>query len=203
MDKYVVRGIKKLRSLARTKIRLAEEAGTESTRPKPLPLVEFLSKREIKTVKGAGDYRAELEIDYKNPKKAARTVLELMDIIEGVKYDYEPKELMMNLTPQELRKIESESSDNSVKVNLLIMSEDLQEGSNLFVGEKAPEGAVFLSGVPTSVAGFLDFAFYSKYFWDGRRLKNIKVVLGHQTLIVSAICFALGEFGAEVLVSEQ
>jgi|GEM_PF-585720 len=199
VDKYVIGGIKKLRSLARTKIRLAEEAGTVGTRPKPLPLVKFLSKREIKTVREAKDYREELEIDYKNPRKAAEMVLELMDIIEGVKYDFEPKELMMNLTPEMLRDTERAASGNSSNVNLLIMSDDVQNGPNLFVGEMAPEGGVFLSGVPTSIAGFLEFAFQSEYFWDGKKLKNIRVVLGHQTLIVGAICFALGEFGAEVI----
>jgi hypothetical protein len=197
MDKYEIKGIKKLRSLTRTKIRLAEEAGTVRTISEPLPLVKFLSNREIRTIKEAKDYREELGSDYNNAKKAAKDVLEMMDIIEGVKYGFEPKELMMNLSFEDLKKIERKASDDLEKVTLLMMGGNVQKGPTLFIGKNTPRGARFLSGVPTSVAGFLDFAFHSDYFWDGARLKNIRVIMGHQTLILDAICFALGEFGAE------
>lgn len=197
VDKYVIRGIKKLRSLTRTKIRLAEEAGTERVRPEPLPLVKFLSNKEIRTVAEAKEHREELGTEYEDSKKAARDVLQLMDIIEGVKYDFEPKELMINLTEKDLKAIEKGATERSEKVTLLIMSDAVEEGQDLYIGRGCPKGATYLSGVPTSLAGFLDFAFHSDYLSEGEGLKNVRVVLGHNTLIMNAICFALGEMGAE------
>lgn len=197
MDRYVIKGIKKLRSLTRTKIRLAEEAGTVKTKPAPLPLVEFLSNKRISTVADAKERHEELGSEYGDAEKAAKDVLEMMDIIEGVKYDFEPKELMLNLTQADMKDIERRASRGSSDATLLLMSDDLGDGPNLYVGEDCPEGATFLSGVPTSLAGFLDFAFRSDYFWDGKRLKSIRVALGRKTLIMNAICFALGEFGAK------
>ncbi len=114
-----------------------------------------------------------------------------------MKYGFEPKELMINLDREDMEGIEREASKESKKVTVLMMSDDVQKGANLFIGKDCPKGALLLSGVPTSLAGFLDFALHSDYFWDGDALRNIRVILGHNTLILNAICFALGELGAE------
>ncbi len=199
MDKYIVRGVKKILSLTRTKIRLAEEAGTTYTRPRPLPLVKFLSGNEIETVSDAKDYREELvkDLNFSDSKAVASTVFQAMDIIEGVKYEFEPKELMPNISKDEFKDIEKRAMEISSPVNILLMTKDSRNGLNIFVGRNPPEGTLFLSGVPTSISSFLDFAFHSEYFHDNLRLRNINSVLGHKTLILNAIHFALTEFGAE------
>jgi len=42
MDRFAINGVKKIFSLARTKIRLAEEADTVYVKPKPLPSFFFI-----------------------------------------------------------------------------------------------------------------------------------------------------------------
>ncbi|MCK4225745.1 hypothetical protein KAX29_02510, partial [candidate division WOR-3 bacterium] len=61
-----------------------------------------------------------------------------------------------------------------------------------------PENSIFLSRVPTTLSFFLNFAFNSDYFSEGLKLTNVNAVLGHRTLILNAIHFALGEFGAKL-----
>jgi len=72
------------------------------------------------------------------------------------------------------------------------------DGVNLFIGENPSENSIFLSLVPTSLAGFLNLAFHSEYFSEGLKLRNITSVQGHKTLILNAIHFSLGCFGAEL-----
>ncbi len=197
MDKYVVRGLKKLFSLTNTKNRLAVEHGTTETKPKPLPLVKYLSGERINSVQDCVSYTKDLRdnVELNNPGDIAATTLQLMDIVEGVKYEFEPPELMANIDPQRFQVLESKAIGEGELVNLLIMTKSGPEGLNLYVGSSPPKGTLYLSGVPTSIAVFLDYAFCSDYFSRGLFLQNMSSVLGRQTLINNVIHYALGVYG--------
>lgn len=201
MDKYVIAGTKKIFSLVRIKIQLAEEAETTECRPAPLPLIKRLCGVEIRTVSMAKGYREQLveNTDYCSEKSVASAVISCMDIIEGVKYRYEPQEYMSNIDAVKFRYIESESKRNSLPLNLLIMTGNAPLGINVYVGENPPQNTIFLSGVPTSIATLLSYAFSSDWFSDGLKLKNIVSCLGHRTLIASAIHHSLGVYGAKTI----
>jgi len=202
MDKYAVLGAKKLLSLARTKIRLAEDAATQECRPAPLPLVSILSGNDVRGVAEAKKYREELarNPDISDAKSMASTVLQCMDIIEGVKYKYEPPEYTSSIGEAGMRSIEEKAKSQSAPVNILLMAKTVPErGISLFVGENPPSGAIFLSGVPTSLAPFIAYAFSSDYFSEDRRLRNIVSFMGRRTLIVNAVHYSLGEFGAKLI----
>ena len=205
MEKITIKGIKKLFSLTRTKIRLAKEAKTEYTKPKPLPLIKLLSGKDIDTVLQAEEYLNQLKekIDYADNKSAAKTVFELMDIIEGVKYKFEPLEFMVNVDYEKLSEIEGKAKEKQMPVNLLLMTEKERGGLNLFIGYDPPKNTIFLSRVPTTLAYFINFAFNSEYFSDGLKLKNINIILGHRTLILNAVSFAIGDFGANLIDETQ
>jgi len=203
MDKYVVYGAKKLFSLTRTKIRLAEEADTIECSPDPLPLVKCLSNVNISTIAQAKAYREDLlkNTSFSDEKSVASSVIQCMDVIEGVKYKYEPPRYMSNIDARMLEDIEERAREKALSVNILLMTKTAPEGINLFIGEDPPAGAIFLSGVPTSVAPFLEYAFASQYFSDGCCLRNIRCVIGHRTLIINAIHHSLGVYGA--VLSEE
>jgi hypothetical protein len=203
MDKYVISGTKKLFSLVRTKIRLAEEAETIECRPHPLPLVKRLAGVNVSTIPEAKAYREELmkNTSFSDEKSVASSVLQCMDIIEGVKYRYEPPQYVSNLDTAGMRRIEELSKEKGLPVNLLLMTKAAPEGIDVFIGEDPPAGTVFLSGVPTSIAPFLEYAFGSAYFCENGRLKNLQSILGHRTLIINAIHYSLGAYGA--VISEE
>ena len=205
MEKYAVAGTKKLLSLVRTKIRLAEEAGTVECRPHPLPIIKLLSGRDINTISEAKTYREELaqKADYSDEKRLASTVLQCMDLVEGVKYKYEAPECMPNIDEARFRSIEKEASEKATAVNILLMSKTAPEGINIFVGEDPPAGTIFFSGVPTSIASFLAYAYASDYFSDNLRLKNIVSYLGHKSLILDAIHYSLGVYGAKTIQLQE
>ncbi len=200
MDKFTIQGTRRLLSLTRTKIRLAEESGTIYTKPKPLPLVKLISGRDIETVEKGKEYREELaeNIDYENPRNISNSVLQLIDIIEGVKYDFEPAEFQCLIDDKIMKKFEDGAKKNSSKINLLLMTKTAPEGINLFVGENPLENSIHLGRVPSTIADFLRFAFSSDYFSENLKLKNINSIIGHRTLILNAIWFSLGEFGVEL-----
>jgi hypothetical protein len=198
MDKYALLGAKKLFSLVKTKIRLAEEADTFECRPDPLPLVKRLSGVNISTIAEAKDYREELlkNTSFSDEKSVASAVLQCMDMIEGVKYKYEPPQYVSNIDARMIADIEGRAKEKELSVNILLMTQTAPEGINMFIGENPPAGAVFVSGVPTSIAPFLEYAFGSAYFSDGCNLRHIRCVLGHRTLIIKAIHHSLGVYGA-------
>jgi hypothetical protein len=198
MDRFAIKGVKKLFSLTRTKLRLAVEADTVDTRPRPLPLVKLLSGEGITTVREAMEYRDRLHslVDYSNPGVVAKTVFELLDIIEGVKYGFEPPELCVLLGEKELKDVEEKAVRGSLPVNLLLLTDKSPPGVNLFVGENPPEDSLHLGRAPSTIAFFLDFAFNSNYLSEDLRLRNIQVYCGRKTLILHAIHFSLEEFGA-------
>lgn len=203
-EKLVKRGIKKIFSLTRTKIRLGREADTEEVKPNPLPLVKTLTGKEIETVDEAEELKDKLreDINYEDKKLQAKTILQLIDIIEGVKYKFEPDKYCFQLSEKKLKEIEKRSREENLPVNILLMTEKTFPGINLFIGEDGPEGVTKLSAVPSSVALFLDFAFHSEHFSQDLELKNITSVFGRKTLILNAIHFSLGQFGAELKEEE-
>lgn len=202
MDKYAVMGAKKLLSLAKTKIRLAEEAGTIECRPNPLPLVKMFTGNEIKTIEEAKQYREELlkDADYLSPASIASTVISCMDLIEGVKYRYEPREYMSNIDLKGFLSIEDKAVRESIPLNILLMTKTAPEGLNIFVGSDPPKGVIFLSGVPTSLSTLLQYAYGSDYFSTGLRLKNMVSFIGHRTLIIDAVHYSLGVLGADSIL---
>lgn len=205
IDKLTIKGVKKLFSLAKTKIHLAKEYNTIYAKPAPLQLIKLLSEQEIKTVEHAEEYLNQLKerIDYTDEMNVAKTVFELMDIIEGVKYKFEPQEFMANVDDKKLSEIEKKAKENFMMLNILLMTKNANPGLNLFIGYDQPEGTIFLSRVPTTLVYVINFAFNSKYFSSGLKLKNINVILGHRTLILNAVFFALGKFGANLnLINE-
>jgi hypothetical protein len=203
MEKYAAAGAKKLLSLTKTKIRLAKEANTIDCKPAPLPLVKFLSGVSIETIDSSAQHREKLlkEIDYSNDNSVASTVFQCMDIIEGVKHKYEPEEYCFNLCKDELLDIEKKAKERNEKIIILIMSDKSSHGINLYLGEKEnkPENAIYLSGVPTSLAEFILFGLKSDYFSSQGRLRNIKCVLGRKTLINNAISASLAAYGADLI----
>ncbi|RLI92732.1 MAG: hypothetical protein DRO95_01535 [Candidatus Altiarchaeales archaeon] len=204
MDKYVVRGVKKLFSLTRTKIRLAKDSNTILTRPNPLPIIEFLSDEKIGTVDKCEEYREKLKksLDFSNQMSVAITVFELLDIIEGVKYKFEPEEYLTLIKFDELKRIEREAIKNSLRLNLLLLSEDILDGINLYIGNNPPEDAIHLGRVVSNIAFLLNFLFHSDYFYNNGKngkFTNFAVSQGHKTLIGNAVYFSLGVFGANLL----
>ena len=201
MDKYSIAGAKKLFSLVKTKIRLAREAGTLECMPHPLPLVKRLSGVDVSTVEEAVAYREDLfrNTCFSDEKSLASAVFQCMDIIEGVKYRYEPPQCMSNVDIHMMQDIEKEAREKALHVNVLLMTRAAPDGGiNLFIGENTPPGALFVSGVPTSLAPFLEYAFSSEYFSGNGRLKNIRSIVGHRTLIINAIHHSLGAYGADL-----
>ncbi len=201
MDKYFVAGTKKIFSLVRTKIRLAVEADTLECRPHPLPLVKRLSGVDISSVEEAAAYREGLLKDtcFSDEKSIASAVFQCMDIVEGVKYRYEPPQYMSDIDEGMMQGIEKEAREKALPVNLLLMTQAApDDGINLFIGENPPTGALFVSGVPTSLAPFIEYAFGSEYFSGNGRLKNIRSIAGHRTLIINAIHHSLGVYGADL-----
>lgn len=200
MEKYIIKGAKKLLSLTRTKIRLAEESDTVYTKPTPLPLVKLLFYVEIRTIEQAKKYRDDLvdNTDFSDSKSVASAVIQAMDIIEGVKYGYEPEDCLSHIDEKRFKEIESQAIKEGKPVNILLMTKKIPEGLNIFVGYDPPKEVVFLSCVPTSLATFLNLAFNSDYFSQNLKLKNINSILGHKTLILNTIHFSFGEFGVEL-----
>ncbi len=135
MDRYAVKGFKKLSGLCRTKIRLAEEAGTVNTRPSPLPLPRLYSGVELKTVEECRKYAEELRnsTDFDDSLSVAYATLELCDIIEGVKYDFEPPEYMP-LTD------EVPSGKPATILLMADAAERPEDSTPVFIGRNPPEG---------------------------------------------------------------
>lgn len=192
MSRCFVAGTKKLFSLAKTKIRLAEDSDTFETKPAPLPLIKKISGEEIKTVEEAKKYLEERreKIDYSNRRELAENILMILDVIEGVKYRFEPPEYQILLSKKELMILEGQ------EITILMLSSAKTGGVDLFLGEDPPEGVLHLGRVVSNIAPFLDYAFTSTHFSEGLRLRNICVRVGRKTLIAYAVKEALCEFGA-------
>jgi hypothetical protein len=201
MDRFFIKGTKKLFSLTKTKIRLATEAGTIETRPAPLPLVKRFTGKEIATVKEAGEYTEELRktADFSDDRRTAETVLMLIDIIEGVKYRFEPQEYCALLGRTEMKTLEDAAKEAQQNVNILLLAEERGDGINLFIGEDPPPGVVHAGRLVSNLASFLDYALKSDHFSENGRLKNIRASAGRKTLLAAAVYAALRELGAAEL----
>jgi len=186
-DKYVIKGAKKLFSLARTKCRLANEAKTVETRPAPLPLVKKFAGREIKTVSEASDYVQELrgQFDPSDEKWLAEAILQLMEIIEAVKYKFEPPELCVLVDEKKLKEVIEEAAKKTEPINILILDEKMRDSLNIYVGEDPPKDALHLGRVPTTLV------YLVRAVLSGKKPEKLKVHLGHKTLIADAIYYAV------------
>ncbi|RLI95799.1 MAG: hypothetical protein DRO92_01020 [Candidatus Altiarchaeales archaeon] len=204
MNKLMKKGAKKLFSLTRTKIRLAKENNTINTKPQPLPLIKLLVNIEINNVDKCYEYMNKLKnnTDFDNPKSVAFSILQLMDIIEGVKYKYEPIEFSSNIDNDKFRILEEMAKKNHGEMDILIMTKgDIDINRNrlcIYIGLNPPENVIFLSAVPTSLAVLLNYIFNSDYFSDNLKLKRVNSILGQKTLINNAIHLSLGIFGAKL-----
>lgn len=180
-SKYAVKGVKKLLSLARTKIRLARQAGTVYTKPRPLPLVKILSGIEVNTIDEAERLWNSLKekTDYTNPKSMADAAFNLMDIVEGVKHKYEPKGYFCLLTEEEIKKLLEED-----EINLLLACQPAKEGVNLYIGPDPPKNAIHYGRVTTNLATLVKLAFPEK-------IKKLHICQGGKTLINNATVQAL------------
>jgi hypothetical protein len=198
MDRFFIKGTKKLFSLTKTKIRLATEADTAETRPAPLPLVKRFTGKKVSTVKEAEDFVEEMKTaeDYSDNRRTAETVLMLIDIIEGVKYRFEPQEYCALLSLEDMRKLEDAAKEERQAVDILLLSEKRGEGINLFIGEDPPPGVVHVGRLVSNLASFLDYALKSDHFSENGRLKNIRASAGRKTLLAAAVYSALKELGA-------
>lgn len=186
--KYAIKGVKKLFSLAKTKIRLARQADTIYTKPSPLPLVKYLSNIEVNTVEEAERHLEKLKqnIDYNKPKSMAETVFQLLDIIEGVKHKYEPKEYFSLLTQEGIKKLLEEN-----EVNLLLACQPAGEGINLYIGENPPENTIHYGRVTTNLASLIAVTLPDS-------MKKLHVRHSGKTLINNAIYHAMETYGASL-----
>ncbi|MFH1056063.1 MAG: hypothetical protein V1744_08230 [Candidatus Altiarchaeota archaeon] len=191
MDKYVKDGVKKLFSLTRTKIRLAEEAETFEVKPAPLPVVKLFSNQEVVNVAECKVLWQELKegMDYDNDMNVASTVLQLCDIIECVKHRFEHPDYMPLLTEEELSMLEGECRKNDRSLNVLLMTTEPLSG--VYFGEDPPEGVRHYSRVISGIAPFLRFAYNSNYLSEDVKLRNMRVHYGTRTLLGNAVNFAL------------
>jgi hypothetical protein len=196
MDKFVKKGVKKLFGLARTKIRLAVENGNVVTRPAPLPLVKRLAGVGVGTVAEAGEYVAGLRdaLDFSGERVVASTVFQLLDVIEGVKYGFEPDEAFHLIGVDDLDGVEGRCRSGNAPLNLLLLTSDVPAGVCLFVGDNPPAGVVHLGYVISTLSFFLDYAFHSDYFSGGRDLRNIVVWTGGSNLLASTVGWAVNVY---------
>jgi len=187
VDKYAAKGAKKLFSLSRTKIRLAKEAETIETRPVPLPIVRLFSGVELRTVEECEAHTGRLkeEVDYDDDGSVATTVVQLCDIIEGVKYRFEPPEYMPLMGEEDLALLEKECAASGLPLAILIMSDDVR-GPSVFFGEEPPAGARHYSRVISGIAPLLRYLYESKHFSEGKRLRNVTVQYAGKTLLANA-----------------
>jgi hypothetical protein len=195
MDKYAVRGLKKLFSLCATKIRLAREAGTVEVRPAPLPLVKLYGGVELNTVDECWEYRGRFKdgVDYSDAHSVASAALQLADIIEGVKYAYEPLEYMPLIDEEGLKSIEEDCSKTDKPLTILLLTHESCEHS-VFIGDNPPPKVRHYSRVISGVAPLLHHLLRSQYFSDGVRLRNVRVHYGGGTLLGAALYHALTFF---------
>jgi hypothetical protein len=188
VDKYAVKGVKKLFSLARTKMRLAEEADTEETLPRPLPLVKLFAGVELSTLVECKAHWQMLKgaVDYGDGRSAASTTLQLCDIIEGVKYRFEPKEYMPLLGAGEFARLEDGCRRSNAPLHILIMTSEPAPDA-VYLGEDPPPGVSHFSRVISGIAPLLHLIYASPYFSDDTRLRNIEVARGSETLLGRAV----------------
>jgi len=207
MDRYVIRGVKKLFSLTRTKIRLAEEAGTKITKPSPLPLVLFFSGVEVRLVSEAKEIVGKLKenVNFENSHEVGKCVAQLIDIIEGVKWKFEPEEMKVLLDKEKLINLENETESNKAALTILMGGEWESYEINypsIYVGFTPPDGVLHLGRVPSTLSFFLSYALQSNYFSSAGKLRNVEVRIRKRTLLWNALAFSFEQLGALIVERE-
>ncbi len=198
MDKYVIRGLKKALSLATIKLNLGEEYGTKiiGFNNRPLQLVKLLSGRNVLTLEEGRKHVDFLRksLDLTNPESTAKTFIQLMEIIEGAKREFEPtqKPYVGYIGDDMVRSFEGQQA------NILLFSNSMTKGLNFYVGWEIPEGSIPLGRTQSSAVFFLQMAFRSDYFSDQGKLKNTASTLGRRNVLADALHFSLGTFGASL-----
>ncbi|MFH1404233.1 MAG: hypothetical protein ABIH11_08200 [Candidatus Altiarchaeota archaeon] len=117
-----------------------------------------------------------------------------MDVIEGVKYGFEPPDAFHLVGVDGLKRIEDECRSSNTHLNLLLLTTGVPEGVNLFIGSDPPGNAVHLGRVISTLSFFLEYAFTSDYFSDGGALRNINPVSDGTTLLASTAAFSINAF---------
>ncbi len=184
------RALKKLRSLTRIKIELAEEHGTEEVDVSPLPLVERYFGERVETVEDAWGFYEKYVVDMPEVRdigEVARLVMACFDVIEGVKHEFEPPELVY-LSP-DLSGVDG--------VVLDVMTDDPEPGV-FYVGEP-PEGVEVrhVGRVVSTLARFLPEAEEVELL-DVEDLSGVEARFGRFTLLSHATAVALNGLGAVV-----
>ena len=186
---YLKKAVKKLFNLVKIKIKLARDSGTSEVSPSPLKLIEKFSGVEITTVDGAETYTEKLknELVFENQENLARIIIELNEIIEGVKYRFEPAACMISGEfINFVNENENEIKKRFKKINLVF-----HEKLSLIIPDEknGNDEIIFMSDVPSSVAPVL-------YYIDP---EQIVFRSKSDSLLVNAIVFAMRKLGAEVM----
>lgn len=191
-NKYVVDGVKKLFSLAKTKIRLARESDTIETKPRPLPLVKRFHNQSVSTITEAMEFTKGLKasMDYGNPMRVAETTLALMDVVEGVKHEFEPSKLCVLAGQKEIQQVKK-AVDEGEKINILVMDGRPRKGLNIYVGYDPPINSIHYGRPPTTLAHYLTQAFNSQTLSHKNILRETRVFRGRETLINTAIAYGI------------
>jgi len=208
MDKYIKKGMKKLFALTKTKIKLAEQHKTSKLKPAPLPLIKIISAKELFTLEDAKSFLEELkaELDFNSSVEVARTTLELLEVIEGVKWKFEPSRCFSQISEDDFKKLEERCLKENLELHFLFMTKSVPENAiGIYIGENPPSNAIFLSEVPSSISTILPYLFSSSYFsyFPKLKLRNVASVLGKRTLLNSLIHFSLGQFGSKLEYENQ
>ena len=128
--KTLKQGLKKLRSLVRIKIELAEDHGTREVDVRPLPVVRDYYGVDIRTVEEAREFyeRELIRMHRVDTEEVPKVVFSAFDVIEGVKHEFEPRKLMY----------QGCEVDRMEDLKLDIMTDEPRAGA-AYVGEP-PEG---------------------------------------------------------------
>lgn len=189
----MVDGVKKLFSLTKTKMRLAREADTINVRPEPLPLVKRFAQVELRTVEECERHWLMMKdnLDYADGDAIAKVVVQLCDIIEGVKWKFEEPDGFSLIDEEGFKAIESECAAHDLMLNLVLLSDEIPDGVTLYIGGNPPDGVHHLGRHVSNIAEFMDFAYGSKYFSDGHSLRNVRAFASGRNIISSAVAFSV------------
>ncbi|MBD3260600.1 MAG: hypothetical protein GF334_02810 [Candidatus Altiarchaeales archaeon] len=189
--------MKKLFSLTKTKIRLAQQAHTVGMKPQPLILPEKFFGEKIGGVSEAEKFMQKRKNDtnYNNQVDMAKTSLCLFEIIEKVKYEYEPPRYRPKAGEDEFRQA-AEHAKEGLEVWLSIMEgEQAGQQPMVYVGEDPPENCIHL-GIPVSTAIiFLAYAIKNAELSEENHFKNMVVSKGRDTLLGSTLYYSLRRLG--------
>ncbi len=190
-SKALKKGLKKLRSLTRIKIELAEDHGTEIVDISPLPLVRRYFDVDVSTIDDAWrfyeDYVVDIHKRIDDKVELSKLILACFDVIEGVKHEFEPPELVY-LSP-DVSGVEN--------VVLEVMTDDPEPGV-FYVGEP-PEGVEVrhVGRVVSTLARFLPEAEAAGVL-DVEDLSGLRARFGRFTLLSFVTAVALRGLGASV-----